>query len=72
MNGLGVFMLIFAVCLFFAGLYVFCGHNSELLLWKGYNKNRTKEELRVIGGITMLVSLIPLIVSILAFIFDIQ
>ena len=72
MNGFGVFMIIFGVCLFFPGLYVFLGHNNELLLWRGYSKNRTKHELKIIGGSVMVISFILIIIGILGIIFDFQ
>ena len=72
MNGFACFMLIFAILIFIAGIYIYTGHNSEVLIWKGYNKNATKEELKNIGKWTMIVGLIPLILSILGFIFDFQ
>lgn len=71
MNGFSIFMFIFGILIFIAGVYVYTGHNNELLLWKGYNKNRTKEELKVIGKWVMIISLIPLILAILGTIFDI-
>ena len=72
MNGFACFMLIFAILIFIAGIYIYTGHNSEVLIWKGYNKNATKKELENIGKWTMIVGLIPLILSILGFIFDFQ
>ena len=67
MSGLSILMFIFAFCIFLAGLYIYTGHNSELLLWKGYNKNATKEELQNVGKWTMLTSLIPVIIGIVGF-----
>lgn len=71
MNGLSILMFIFGFLIFIAGLYIYKGHNSELLIWRGYNKNATKEQLKVIGKWTMIVSLIPIIIGIIALIFDI-
>ena len=65
MNGLTILMFIFATLIFLAGLYIYTGHNSELLIWKGYNKNASKEELRNIGKWTMIVSIIPIIIGII-------
>lgn len=65
MSGFSILMLIFAVLIFLAGLYIYTGHNNELLLWKGYKKNRSKEELKLIGKWTMISSSIPFILSII-------
>ena len=69
MNGFGIFMLIFGVLIILAGFYVYRGHNNELLLWKGYSKHRTKEELKIIGKWTMIVGLIPIAFSIASLFF---
>ena len=72
MNGLSVFMFIFGVLIIIAGLYIYTGHNSELLIWKGYNKNATKEELKNIGKWTMIVGIIPILISIIAAVFNLE
>ena len=71
MNGLTILMFIFAFLIFLAGLYIYTGHNSELLIWKGYKKNATKEELRNIGKWTMLTSILPIIVGIIGIFMDV-
>lgn len=65
MNGFSVFMFIFGFLLYVAGIYIYTGHNSELLIWKGYNKNATKEELKNIGKWVIIVGSIPIILAIL-------
>lgn len=65
MNGLTILMFIFAFLIILAGLYIYTGHNSELLIWRGYNKNASKEELKNIGKWTMLSSIVPIIVGII-------
>jgi hypothetical protein len=65
-------MIIFAVLIFLAGLYIYKGHNSEVLIWKGHNKNATKEELKNIGMWTMIASLVPFILAILGIIFNFE
>ena len=65
MNGFSVFMFIFGLLLYAAGIYIYTGHNSELLIWKGYNKNATKEELKNIGKWVIIVGSIPIILAIL-------
>lgn len=72
MNGFSTFMLIFSILIIIAGIYIYTGHNSEVLIWKGYNKNATKEELKNIGKWTIIAGLIPLILAILGIILDIQ
>ncbi|MBR3198832.1 MAG: hypothetical protein IKG27_02315 [Bacilli bacterium] len=71
MNGFSCLMLIFAVLVFIAGLYIYTGHNSELLIWKGYNKNATKSELENIGKWTMIASLVPFILFIVGFFIEV-
>ena len=65
MNVFSVFMFIFGFLLYAAGIYIYTGHNSELLIWKGYNKNATKEELKNIGKWVIIVGSIPIILAIL-------
>ena len=65
MNGFSVFMFIFGFLLYAAGINIYTGHNSELLIWKGYNKNATKEELKNIGKWVIIVGSIPIILAIL-------
>lgn len=64
MNGFSILMLVFGLLIILAGLYIFTGHNSELLIWRGYNKNATKEEVRNIGKWTMISGLVPIILAI--------
>ena len=66
MNGFSVFMFLFGFLLYLAGIYIYTGHNSELLIWKGYNKTATKEELKNIGKWVMIVGTIPIVLAILA------
>ena len=71
MNGFSILMFIFALGVFLAGLYIFTGHKSEILLWKVYDKNPTKEKLRNIGKWTMISSLIIFIIGIIGLILNI-
>lgn len=72
MVGFSILMIIFGALIFLAGLYTYMGHNSELLLWKGYKKNATKEELKNVGMWTMLASLVPFILAILGILFNFE
>ena len=72
MFGFSILMFIFGTLIFIAGLYIYKGHNSEVLIWKGHNKNATKEELKNIGMWTMIASLVPFILAILGIIFNFE
>ncbi len=68
MNGLSILMFIFSFFIFLAGIYIYTGHRSELLLWKTHNvKKLTIDELHNIGKWTMIASIIPLIIGIIGF-----
>ncbi len=72
MNGLSILMFIFSFFILLAGIYIYTGHRSELLLWKTYNvKKLTKAELENIGKWTMIASIIPLIVGIIGLFLDV-
>lgn len=72
MVAFSILMIIFGTLIFLAGLYIYKGHNSELLLWRGYNKNATKKELKNIGMWTMIASLVPFVLAILGIIFKFE
>ena len=72
MVAFSILMIIFGVLIFLAGLYIYKGHNSELLLWRGYNKNTTKKELKTTGMWTMIASLVPFVLAILGIIFKFE
>ena len=65
MNGFSCLMFIFAAAIILAGLYIYKGHNSKILLWRGYDKNASKEQLKNIGKWTMITSIIPVILGII-------
>ena len=72
MNGFSVLMFVFGVLVFLAGLYIYTGHRSELLLWKGPDpKKMTKSELKNVGKLTMLSSLLPVVMGIIGLFLDI-
>lgn len=66
MEGYGIFMIVFSILIILAGFYIYLGHNSELLLWKGYNPNASKSNLKMVGRATMSFGLIPLTSGIVA------
>ncbi len=61
----GLFMLIFALCVFLFGLYIYTGHDVSKLFWRATFKNLTKNEWKNIGKWTMISSLWIAIVGIL-------
>ena len=72
MNGFSILMFIFAFFVFIAGLYIYTGHRSELLLWKTFDvKKLTLAELKNIGKWTMIASLLIFIIGLLVMILDI-
>ena len=70
LNGFSVLMFTFGGLVILAGLYVYRGHNSELLLWKGYNPHATKEELKVTGKWCMIAGGIIVIIGVIGMFFD--
>ena len=69
MEGFGILFSIFGLLVILAGFYIYRGHNSELLLWRGYNKHRTKAELKIIGKWTMIVGGILLLIGLASLFF---
>lgn len=66
MNGFSILMFVFGLGIFLAGMYIYTGHRSELLLWKGPNpKNMTIKELKKVGRATMISSLLPILLGII-------
>lgn len=72
MIGFSILMIIFGLLIFIAGLYIYTGHNSEVLIWKGYNKNASKKELKNLGMWTMIASIVPLVLAILGIVFNFE
>lgn len=72
MNGFSILMLIFGTLIFLAGLYLYTGHRSELLVWKGPDvKKMPMEDLKKLGKWTMISSLVPFILAIIGLFLDI-
>ena len=72
MNGFSILMFIFGLCIFLAGLYLYTGHRSELLLWKGPDpKKMSLKELKKVGKATMISSLLPVILGIIGLFLEI-
>ncbi len=73
MNGLSILMFIFGFLILLCGIYLYSGHNgdfTQLLLWKTHKKSYSTKELHSVGKWTMIASIIPIIIGILALIFD--
>ena len=72
MNGFSCLMFIFALLIFIAGIYLYTGHKSELLLWKVHDiKKFTIEETKNVGKWTIIAGLVPLILAIIGLFLDI-
>lgn len=64
----GMFLLIFELCVFLFGLYIFTGHDVSKLFWKATFRNLTKSEWKNIGKWTMISSLFISFIGILVMI----
>ena len=71
MNGFSILMFIFGLSIFLAGLYLYTGHKSELLLWKVHDiKKMPMKEVKNVGKITMISSLLPIVLGIIGLFLD--
>lgn len=72
MNGLACLMFIFSVGIFLAGAYLSTGRKgelTELLIWKNPQANKmTKAEIKNVGKWTMICSIIPFVIAVIALI----
>lgn len=72
MNGFSILMFIFGLGIFLAGLYLYTGHKNEVLLWKVHDiKKMPMKEVKNVGRITMISSLVPIIIGIIGLFLDI-
>ncbi len=71
MNGFGILMLTFAVCVLLTGLYMFTGHKLGIMTGRPAFKNLSKAEWKNIGKWTMIVSILIFVLAIVGFVFDI-
>ena len=65
MNGPSTLFLIFAICVFLTGLYMFTGHKLGIMEWRVAFRNLTIEEWKNIGKWTMVSSIFILAIAIL-------
>lgn len=70
MNGFGILMGIFALCVFLIGLYMFKGHKLGIMTMRPGFKNLKKDGWKNIGKWTMIASLFILVLAILGFVFN--
>ena len=70
MNGFGLLMLIFAICVLLTGLYMYTGHKLGILTYRAAFRNLNKSEWINIGKWTMVSSIIIFIIAIIGIIFD--
>ena len=66
MNGISILMFALGIGVFLAGLWLFTGHKSELLLWKNPQaKKMPMAEVKNVGKWTMIASAVPVVIAII-------
>ena len=66
MSNISILMFILAGGVFLAGLWLFTGHKSELLLWKNPQASKmSKKEVRNVGKWTMIASAIIAVIGVI-------
>ena len=68
----GIFLLIFAGCVFLMGLYAYTGHKIDILTWRAAFKNLTINEWKNIGKWTMISSSFIAIIGIVLIILQVD
>ena len=68
----GIFLLIFAGCVFLTGLYAYTGHKIDMLTWRAAFKNLTINEWKNIGKWTMISSSFIAIIGIVLIILQVD
>ena len=68
MMGTAILMFIFGIGIVIAGIVLATGHNDQVLLWKVYEKNPSKEKIKNIGKWTLISSIIPFAISLICFV----
>lgn len=72
MNGFSILMLVFGVVILLVGFYMYGGNELKLVSWKAAFKGLNKNGWKNVGKWTMIVSLIPFILSFLGMIFHFE
>ena len=68
----GIFIIIFAVCVFLTGLYAYTGHKIDMLTWRAAFKNLTINEWKNIGKWAMISSSFIAIIGIILIILQVD
>lgn len=68
----GIFFLIFALCVLLIGLYMFTGHELNILTWRAAFKNLTVDKWKNIGKWTMISSLFIAIIGVILIILQVD
>lgn len=68
----GIFILIFALCVLLTGLYMFTGHELNILTWRAAFKNLTIDKWKNIGKWTMVSSLFIAIIGVILIILQVD
>ena len=65
MNGISILMFALGAGVFLAGLWLFTGHKSEILLWKNPQASKLSDkEVRNVGKWTMIAAIVPVVIAI--------
>ena len=65
MNGISILMFALGIGVFLAGLWLFTGHKSEILLWKNPQASKLSDkEVRNVGKWTMITAAVPIVIAI--------
>ncbi len=65
MNGISILMFALGIGVFLAGLWLFTGHKSEILLWKNPQASKLSDkEVRNVGKWTMIAAAVPIVIAI--------
>ena len=70
MSGFGILFLIFGICVFLVGLYMYTGHKLDILTWRVAYKNLDIDQWKNIGKWTMITSIFILLLAIVGLIFN--
>ena len=70
MSGFGILFLIFGICVFLVGLYMFRGHKLDMLTWRAAYKNLDIDQWKNIGKWTMITSIFIFALAIVGLIFN--
>ncbi|MBQ9314502.1 MAG: hypothetical protein IJ220_05865 [Clostridia bacterium] len=70
MSGFGILFLIFGICVFLVGLYMYTGHKLDILTWRAAYKNLDIDQWKNIGKWTMITSIFILLLAIVGLIFN--